>query len=66
MGCGFDQRMDGESELSVGDCTVLRQVPLAEGAFGRIWQCQDTSSGTIYALKEIPLISKKLASSFHN
>jgi hypothetical protein len=51
MGTCLDKQRVLE-EINVNGVQVRRTNKLASGAYGRIWQCQDISSGENYALKE--------------
>lgn len=53
---------DGPPEqVTLNDFQLVKECRLAEGAFGKIWQCKDIKSGKQYALKEISLRMKENA-----
>lgn len=52
-------------EIDINGIKVRRTAKLASGAFGRIWECQDISSGETYALKETNMVSKSSADTYN-
>jgi len=43
--------MSSMESLQLGKYNILKQVKIAEGAYGDIWKCKAVMSDSIYALK---------------